>query len=289
MEPPIQKDIADTPTGSDTQPPNPFKVGQLVDVERRMWPGINKPGGFGKVLAVSGQFVDVKYIVVGGQDKDIPIEFVKPRSLEGKRTREPSMLLGRCACGSFRKDCGHVADYQSSGESDSDSDDSVESNDTFDSIDFALAQIGVHCHNTHQKLEEARRYLKMLKDEDGEEEIDHIASGSASFPSQSQSPISRRSTRPTSKKKTKLVIADDDEDSDDDVDTNEEVPAVQRGNTATPSRTHPFDSEDEYVSNPGTPDMSATPQTQTNSPAGIEHFSSPESQASVFRQDGSPE
>jgi hypothetical protein len=60
-----------------------FDIGTLVNVESRTWPGINKPGGVGRVTAVdvNDSTVDVKY-VLGGEEKDIEIEFVKVHTFE---------------------------------------------------------------------------------------------------------------------------------------------------------------------------------------------------------------
>lgn len=62
-----------------------IEVGSIVEVESRTWPGINKPGGSGRVAAVhravdeEGAEVvtfDVRY-VLGGVEKNIDSEFVQ--------------------------------------------------------------------------------------------------------------------------------------------------------------------------------------------------------------------
>lgn len=62
-----------------------FAVGDLVEVESRTWPGINKPGGAARVAAVHREtsadgttevFYNVKYIL-GGFEKLVPGEFVQ--------------------------------------------------------------------------------------------------------------------------------------------------------------------------------------------------------------------
>ncbi|GMI23901.1 hypothetical protein TeGR_g13063, partial [Tetraparma gracilis] len=81
----------------------------MVLVSRRMWPGINRPGGVGKVarlhLSPSGRLeaLSVRYPVECYTEKDIPLAFIQPHgfSLDGRRGTL------RCArCGSFVRDCG---------------------------------------------------------------------------------------------------------------------------------------------------------------------------------------
>ena len=55
--------------------PPRFGVGELVKVQSRTWPGINRPGGVGRVLRSAGGSMDVKYLL-GGSDKDVPLAFV---------------------------------------------------------------------------------------------------------------------------------------------------------------------------------------------------------------------
>jgi hypothetical protein len=85
-------------------------VGKLVNVISRTWPGINKPGGIGKItkrypddVTQPVKCVDVKYIVHGGTDKIIPVEFVEPHDDDGNRIRNTSSRCTRCK--SFRSDC----------------------------------------------------------------------------------------------------------------------------------------------------------------------------------------
>jgi hypothetical protein len=58
-----------------------FKVGDLVDVQARTWPGMNKLGGRALVTAVSppGQLdtLDVKYIVNTGRERGVSVEYVR--------------------------------------------------------------------------------------------------------------------------------------------------------------------------------------------------------------------
>jgi hypothetical protein len=116
-----------------------IRVGSMVEVARRMWPGINQPGGTGRVLCIHTVpsenneevgatsisdviiAVDVHYIVEGRKEKRIPIQYVthSPQYEEEeevyseivrggrRRLRDRSQLLGRCKqCGSLRADCG---------------------------------------------------------------------------------------------------------------------------------------------------------------------------------------
>uniref|UniRef100_A0A7S1B8S8 MCM3-like winged helix domain-containing protein n=4 Tax=Corethron hystrix TaxID=216773 RepID=A0A7S1B8S8_9STRA len=54
-----------------------FKVGEIVRVAARTWPGMNKQGGVGKVINVNDDAgtVDVKY-VLGGRERKIEFKFV---------------------------------------------------------------------------------------------------------------------------------------------------------------------------------------------------------------------
>lgn len=60
-----------------------FTLGQLVNVASRTTPGINKPGGVGKVTNISYEdgvmLVDVEY-VLGGKEKSVELEFVAEHS-----------------------------------------------------------------------------------------------------------------------------------------------------------------------------------------------------------------
>jgi len=85
-------------------------IGKLVNVISRTWPGINKPGGIGKITkrypedsTQPVKCVDVKYIVHGGTDKIIPVEFIEPHEDDGNRIRNTSARCTRCK--SFRSDC----------------------------------------------------------------------------------------------------------------------------------------------------------------------------------------
>lgn len=66
---------------------HPFepKVGVLVNVQSRTWPGINKPGGVGRVTEItyqdSAMFIDIDY-VLGGKEKSIEMEFVEEHKFD---------------------------------------------------------------------------------------------------------------------------------------------------------------------------------------------------------------
>lgn len=53
-----------------------FHVGDMVVIQSRTWPGINKPGGVGKVVNVNKNTMDVKY-TLGGSEKNIEIVYAK--------------------------------------------------------------------------------------------------------------------------------------------------------------------------------------------------------------------
>lgn len=70
----------------------PFSVREFVNVQSRTWPGINKPGGVGRItrINVDTDTVNIKY-VLGGSEKNVPVKYVKHRiianQLEEKRDR----------------------------------------------------------------------------------------------------------------------------------------------------------------------------------------------------------
>lgn len=129
--------IAETKIGNNLGRTYKIRVGSMVEVARRMWPGINQPGGTARVLGIhtaeepgiAGEAViiavDVHYIVEGRKEKRVPIQYVthspqyeaeeegfirRDGGGGGQRRfllRDRSQLLGRCKnCGSLRADCG---------------------------------------------------------------------------------------------------------------------------------------------------------------------------------------
>ena len=85
-----------------------FFEGQLVRVEARTWPGINKPGGVGRIIRLIANELDVQY-VLGGGEKGVPLQYVSivEEFSSQNSLRDRSILLGRCKqCGSLRADCG---------------------------------------------------------------------------------------------------------------------------------------------------------------------------------------
>ena len=74
-----------------------FDVNDLVVVEPRTWPGMNKPGGVGRVVAVDAKrkTCDVKY-VLGGTEKDVAVEHLssleeaEPRPRRTTRSKSPA-------------------------------------------------------------------------------------------------------------------------------------------------------------------------------------------------------
>jgi hypothetical protein len=98
---------AQATTNADTAT-NSFHVGQLVNVAPRTWPGINQPGGIGRITGLARDRVSVRYVLDGRHEKEIDIKYVGIHQ-QGpiRRLRNRSMLLGRCnVCGSLRTDCG---------------------------------------------------------------------------------------------------------------------------------------------------------------------------------------
>ena len=63
------------------QPRLPFVIGDLVSVDSRTWPGMNKPGGVARICAVldpPGSAYDVKYSVSRAFDRGVEARFVYP-------------------------------------------------------------------------------------------------------------------------------------------------------------------------------------------------------------------
>ena len=67
-----------------------FKVGDLVAVRSRTWPGVNKPGGTGRITALveGGAKANVKYLL-GGSERAVPLEFVSSSDVMGGARRTP--------------------------------------------------------------------------------------------------------------------------------------------------------------------------------------------------------
>lgn len=83
----------------------------LVEVERRMTPGVNKPGGTARVVRVDAATgaVDVRYVVEGGWERGIDPRYVSLATLE---LNEKRSTLGRCIhCGSLRVDCRQECEF----------------------------------------------------------------------------------------------------------------------------------------------------------------------------------
>lgn len=74
---------SNAPSPSSSLPPPPFAVGDLVSVDGRSWPGMNKQGGVGFVNAVSdppGSLYDIKYILTRKVERGIDARFVHPHA-----------------------------------------------------------------------------------------------------------------------------------------------------------------------------------------------------------------
>ncbi len=74
------------------------KIGVLVNVVSRTWPGINKPGGVGRITDINYKeevmCVDVEYIL-GGTDKSVELEYVKKHVFEQEEGRSSRRSRGR--------------------------------------------------------------------------------------------------------------------------------------------------------------------------------------------------
>eukprot|EP00977_Amphora_coffeiformis_P005662 scaffold1189_cov194-Amphora_coffeaeformis.AAC.19 len=98
------------PTMTTTDNTTTWQVGQLVQVQARTWPGINQPGGVGRITGCNtdGTRVSVRYVLDGRHEKEIETIYLSSYGNDTEeRLRDRSMLLGRCHnCGSLRSDCG---------------------------------------------------------------------------------------------------------------------------------------------------------------------------------------
>jgi len=74
-------------------------IGSIVNIQSRTWPGINKPGGVGRITAVyyddnkentKVTHVDVKYVVNGGSETNVDCVFVREYHLHGNEGKERS-------------------------------------------------------------------------------------------------------------------------------------------------------------------------------------------------------
>jgi hypothetical protein len=85
-----------------------FAVGDIVKVDARTSPGMNKQGGVGRITKVNpdGTY-SVRYHVTGGSERSVAELYIHPWEGEGKRRK----ALGRCrvlGCASLIVDCGHI-------------------------------------------------------------------------------------------------------------------------------------------------------------------------------------
>ena len=65
-----------------------FSVGDQVEVESRTWPGINKPGGHGRVMKLNDDgTINVKY-VLGGSEKRVELKYVEAVGAQKKEKRD---------------------------------------------------------------------------------------------------------------------------------------------------------------------------------------------------------
>ena len=97
--------------------PSLFFPGRIVSVQSRTWPGINKPGGVGRITQIYQRsqdsevtHVDVKYHINGGREKKVDVCYVQlapDYENVGDRTlRDHKSMAPRCPdCISFLTDC----------------------------------------------------------------------------------------------------------------------------------------------------------------------------------------
>ena len=67
----------------------PYHVKEMVFVKARTWPGINKPGGIGRIVRIrlDSQTVDVKY-VMGGSEKNVQLKYINKKDQDSQQKRE---------------------------------------------------------------------------------------------------------------------------------------------------------------------------------------------------------
>lgn len=76
-----------------------FQVGNLVEVMARLWAGINKPGGAGRITKVHFDAEEdeytytVSYIVNGGRESNVEAVYIKLTHEDGSKKRS---IRGRC-------------------------------------------------------------------------------------------------------------------------------------------------------------------------------------------------
>ena len=76
--------------GGGTAPPTApsFAVGEIVSVAPRLWASGAKYGGVARVIRAGLQSVDVKYVLDGRVDVDVPHSFVRPHSFDEGEARD---------------------------------------------------------------------------------------------------------------------------------------------------------------------------------------------------------
>ena len=95
-----QKRNMTIPSDPPPTPPPALAVGDLVNVEARTWPGINKPGGVGKVvrLDTGGGSIDVRYLL-GGSERGVELQYVRRHEdlCRGGRSRPKREVMNLAA------------------------------------------------------------------------------------------------------------------------------------------------------------------------------------------------
>ena len=73
-----------------------FTENEIVEVASRTWPGVNKPGGVGRVIRVGeDNTYDVNYIL-GGREKGVEARYITSVNFFDRSAGNKRDTLGRC-------------------------------------------------------------------------------------------------------------------------------------------------------------------------------------------------
>mmetsp|Transcript_13795 Transcript_13795/g.22844 ORF Transcript_13795/g.22844 Transcript_13795/m.22844 type:complete len:472 (+) Transcript_13795:89-1504(+) len=84
---------AATPNNNNNNTNDSYTLNQLVRVEPRLWAGINRPGGVGRITKIGychlgyAETVNIKYIVGGGCDTNVDLAFLQPHTELARTSR----------------------------------------------------------------------------------------------------------------------------------------------------------------------------------------------------------
>jgi hypothetical protein len=91
----------DGPTETDTQLKGDvdsklFTENEIVEVASRTWPGVNKPGGVGRIIRVGGDSTyDINYIL-GGRERSVEARYITSVNFFDRSAGIKRDTLGRC-------------------------------------------------------------------------------------------------------------------------------------------------------------------------------------------------